>query len=259
VKFLVNLLLCVIFLLNVEANTFDEDFFKITNSVSKKQEFIKRMIPLVKQTNENVLAERKIVDEFFAEFRKSRSLEDIDNDVIEQMKKLAKKYYIKSITNEKLFKSKVAPVPLSLAIAQAAIETGWGNSRFFREAKNAFGEWTYSKTSGLIPSDREEGKTHRIKVFKTVQASVDSYVLNLNRHNAYADFRDLRVILGEEFNGILATSKMLNYSQTREKYVELLRNIMLSNKLTKYDVIDNALQTEIVSTNPQSDLAFNVQ
>ncbi|MDR2341942.1 MAG: glucosaminidase domain-containing protein [Campylobacteraceae bacterium] len=258
-KFLVNLLLCVIFLSNIEADTFGEDFFKITNSASKKQEFIKRMIPLVKQTNDNVLAERKIVEEFFIAFKKNKSLEDIDNNTVEQMKNLAKKYYIKSITNEKLFKSKVAPVPLSLAIAQAAIETGWGNSRFFKEAKNAFGEWTYSKTSGLVPSNREEGKTHRIKVFKTVQASVDSYVLNLNRHNAYSDFRDLRVILGEEFNGILATSKMLNYSQTREKYVELLRNIMLSNKLTKYDVIDSAPKTEIVSADSQSDLAFNAK
>ncbi|MDR3177907.1 MAG: glucosaminidase domain-containing protein [Campylobacteraceae bacterium] len=246
-RFLISLLLCAVFASSVGANTFDEDFFKIKNSALKKQEFIERMIPLVKQTNENVLAERKIVEDFFKEFKKNKSLEDIDESVMEQMRILAKKYYIKSITDERVFKNKVAPVPLSLAITQAAIETGWGSSRFFKEAKNAFGEWTYSKTSGLIPDNREEGKTHRIKAFKTVQASVDSYVLNLNRHNAYSDFRNLRVILGEEFNGIVATSKMANYSQMREDYIKLLRHVMISNKLTKYDTIDDAPKIEIAS------------
>ncbi|MDR1460609.1 MAG: glucosaminidase domain-containing protein [Campylobacteraceae bacterium] len=246
-KFLINLLLCAIFFSSIQADTFTEDFFKITNSASKKQEFIKRMIPLVRQANENVLVERKIVDDFFVEFKKNRNLEDIDADTIEQMKNLAKKYHIKSITNEKTFKAKVAPVPLSLAITQAAIETGWGESRFFKEAKNAFGEWTYSKTNGLIPSGREKGKTHKIKVFKSVQDSVNSYVLNLNRHEAYADFRDLRVVLGEEFNGIVATSKMLNYSQTRGEYVKLLRNVMINNKLTEYDFADTS-SPEITAT-----------
>jgi Bax protein len=247
VKFLANLLLCAIFLSSIKADTFTEDFFKITSSVLKKQEFIKRMIPLVKRANENVLIERKIVDEFFAEFKKSKNLGNIDPNIVEQMRVMAKKYYIKSITNEKVFKAKVAPVPLSLAITQAAIETGWGKSRFFKEAKNAFGEWTYSKTSGLVPSDREDGKTHKIKVFKSVQDSVDSYVLNLNRHNAYSDFRNLRLVLGEEFSGIAATSKMSNYSQTREEYVKLLRNVMISNKLTEYDTIDVSSPIEIAS------------
>jgi Bax protein len=240
VKFLINLLLFAVFALSVNATTFNEDFFKITSSALKKQEFIKRMIPLIKQANEDVLAERKIVEDFFTEFKKGKKLEDIDETIVEQMRNLAAKYYVKSITNEKTFKSRVAPVPLSLAITQAAIETGWGSSRFFKEAKNAFGEWTYSKTGGLVPSSREEGKTHRVKAFKTVQDSVNSYVLNLNRHSAYSDFRNLRVILGEEFNGIVATSKMTNYSQTREKYVELLRNVMVSNKLTQYDAADIA-------------------
>lgn len=247
-KFLINLLLCAIFLSSVQAETFTEDFFEITSSTSRKQEFIKRMIPLVKQANENVLVERKIVEDFFAEFKKSKDLESIDTSIIGQMKNLAKKYYIKSITNEKIFKAKVAPVPLSLAITQAAIETGWGNSRFFKDAKNAFGEWTYSKTNGLIPDNREEGKTHKIKVFKSVQDSVNSYVLNLNRHEAYSDFRDLRVVLGEEFNGIVATSKMLNYSQMREEYVKLLRNVMISNKLTEYDFVDTLSPLEMAST-----------
>jgi Bax protein len=238
----------MLFLSSLNANTFTDDFFKITNRALKKQEFIKRMIPLVKKANENVLSERKVVDDFFAELRNGAKLEDIDAETIENMQKLAKKYNVKSIMNEKTFKTRIAPVPLSLAITQAAIETGWGSSRFFQEAKNAFGEWTYSKTSGLVPNDREDGKTHKIKVFKSVQASVDSYVLNLNKHSAYSDFRNLRVILGEEFSGILATSKMANYSQTREKYVELLRNVMVSNKLTQYDTVDTASMAKIATT-----------
>jgi Bax protein len=236
-KFLFNILLVVTLASAVNANTFTADFFKIQNSDVRKREFAKRMMPLIKTANEAIVEERAIVDDFFTQFKKVRNLEKMDQDIVEKMRKLAEKYEIKSILSEKTFKTRVLPVPPSLALTQSAIETGWGTSRFFKEANNAFGQWTYSKTNGIVPSQRDDDKSHKIRAFDTVQASVNAYMLNLNRNDAYSGFRDLRVILGNDFNGITATSKMLNYSQRREKYVELLREIMIDNKLLKYDYV----------------------
>ncbi|MDR0666796.1 MAG: glucosaminidase domain-containing protein [Campylobacteraceae bacterium] len=229
------LLLCVFCFIPLGAETFTDDFFKIKNGMSQKKEFVKRMLPLIQKANENIFLERKIIDDFFEAFQNGGDLNSIDNKTIEAVQFLAKKYNIDSIQDAKAFKAKVAPVPISLALTQAAVETGWGKSRFFKEAKNAFGQWTYSVTNGLVPAKREEGKTHKIRVFNSVQESVNSYMLNLNRNNAYADFRNLRFLLGSEFDGLTASSKMINYSQTREQYVKLLRNVMINDGLTEYD------------------------
>ncbi|MDR0762816.1 MAG: glucosaminidase domain-containing protein [Campylobacteraceae bacterium] len=236
-RLVVKLLLCIICFGVLSAETFTDDFFIIKNSAAQKKEFVKRMLPLIKKANENIINERKIVEAFFETYQNGGNLTLIDNKTAEIMQNLAKKYNIDSVENSKEFKSKVAPVPISLALTQAAIETGWGTSRFFKEAKNAFGQWTYSATNGLVPQSREEGKTHKIRVFNSVQDSVSSYMLNLNRHTAYNDFRSLRFLLGDEFNGLTASSKMLNYSQTREKYVKLLRQVMINDKLIRYDYL----------------------
>jgi len=234
-RFLFKILLSVLLVSSIGAQTFTDDFFKIQNTDVRKREFIKRMIPLIKKANDVIIAERVIVDEFFTQYKKVRNLDKIDKEIVDSMLSLAKKYDIKSTLSEKTFKARVAPVPTSLALVQSAIETGWGTSRFFKEANNAFGQWTYSKTNGIVPSQRDEDKNHKIRAFDSVQESVHAYMLNLNRNDAYSGFRDLRVILGSEFNGITASSKMLNYSQRREKYVELLREMLIDNKLLKYD------------------------
>ncbi|MDR1976222.1 MAG: glucosaminidase domain-containing protein [Campylobacteraceae bacterium] len=236
-KFTVKLLLCAACCGILGANTFTDDFFIIKNSAAQKREFVKRMLPLIKKANENIAIERKTIDAFFEAYKEDKNLSLIDNKTLETMQNLATKYNISSIEDARAFKHKVAPVPISLALTQAAVETGWGKSRFFKEAKNAFGQWTWSATNGLVPENREEGKTHKIRVFNSVQESVNSYMLNLNRHTAYAEFRNLRFLLDGEFDGLIATSKMANYSQRREKYVRLLREIMINDKLIRYDYL----------------------
>ncbi len=90
---------------------------------------------------------------------------------------------------------------MPLALVQGAIESGWGKSRFVREANNIFGHWTWGEV-GLIPLGREEGKTHKIRIFRTMQSSVDAYILNLNRHYAYKSFRKARLKKREEGKSI---------------------------------------------------------
>ena len=128
-------------------------------------------------------------------------------------------------------------IPVSLAIAQAAKETGWGTSRFAQEGNALFGQWTWSG-EGLTPKDAEEGEGHKVMKFNVLQASVRAYQRNLNTHSTYKNFRKARAELRDEDKPLdsLKLSKYLNkYAETGDKYVEVLQKIIKQNKLQDFD------------------------
>ena len=125
-------------------------------------------------------------------------------------------------------------IPPSLALAQAAIESGWGKSYFVKKANNIYGQWTY-KGRGIIPRGREEGKKHKIKIFDSLQDSVRGYMHNLNTHNAYKDFRAMREKMGDNFDGINAANTMISYSGIGQKYIDMLQNMIAREQWYKYD------------------------
>ena len=128
-------------------------------------------------------------------------------------------------------------IPVSLAIAQAAKETGWGTSRFAQEGNALFGQWTWSG-EGLKPKEAEKGKGHKVMKFNVLQASVRAYQRNLNTHSTYRDFRRARAELrdlGKPLDS-LELSKYLNkYAETGNQYVEVLQKIIKQNKLKDFD------------------------
>ena len=108
-------------------------------------------------------------------------------------------------------------IPVSLAIAQAAKETGWGTSRFALEGNALFGQWTWSK-KGISPKNKDPNQSHKILQFQILKASVRAYKNNLNTHNAYREFREARAqlrqenktIIGLEFNFLRSTKISFN-------------------------------------------------
>ena len=84
---------------------------------------------------------------------------------------------------------KVDVIPVSIALAQAALESGWGTSRFVSEGNALFGQWSWFKGSGIVPEQRDAEESHEIKIFKTLRGSVTAYMKNLNSNNNYDDFR----------------------------------------------------------------------
>jgi Bax protein len=158
---------------------------------------------------------------------------------VEFLAKIAKIYKIKDITNKEEFLKKIDTIPPSLALAQAAIESGWGKSRFTKEANNLFGHWEYSN-NGLKPKSKYDHIKidYSLKIFPSIEASIAAYMRNLNRNPAYKKFRDLRYKYHKEhkkFTGLIAADTMINYSQLHEKYVELLKKMIKSNHWDKYD------------------------
>ena len=128
-------------------------------------------------------------------------------------------------------------IPVSLAIAQAAKETGWGTSRFALEGNALFGQWTWSG-EGLKPKEAKEGEKHKVMKFNILQASVRAYQRNINTHSTYKDFRKARAKLRDNNKPLdsIELSKHLNkYAETGNQYVEVLQKIIKQNKLQDFD------------------------
>ena len=143
-------------------------------------------------------------------------------------------------------------IPVSIALAQAANESGWGTSRFALEGNALFGQWTWSK-KGISPKNKDPDKTHKILQFQVLKASVRAYKNNLNTHNAYKKFREVRAQLRQEGKKIIGsdlTKYLKAYAAIGEKYVIILDDIIEKNSLTDFD------NSNLLSTNLKKGVAL---
>ena len=201
----------------------------IENTKKRKEFFIQIILPLIIKENNNIKLDRKTL---FNIINKS-------NNTISEINWLEKKYKQYGIKSKDLstLKIRMDEIPVSLAIAQAAKETGWGTSRFAQEGNALFGQWTWSG-EGLKPKEAEEDAGHKVMKFNVLQASVRAYQRNLNTHSTYKEFRKARA----EFRDLnkpldsIELSKYLNkYAETGNQYVEVLQKIIKQNKLQDFD------------------------
>ena len=216
-------------------NSFDESYQRIGSPAKYKKAFENILLPRIKKANRDIIAERIFVQKFFSRFIFTYSA--FDRTKIVKLARLAKKYRIKHLYDEKAYLRKIDTIPISLALAQAAIESAWGKSRFAKEANNIFGEWTFGE-KGLIPENRSEGKNHKIRIFKNLDAAIKSYMLNLNRHSAYKKFRAKRAMYRKKwlhFGGLQAADTMENYSGIGKKYNAIIKRTIKQNGWDRFD------------------------
>ena len=139
----------------------------------------------------------------------------------------------------KRLKKRLDVIPLSLILAQAAIESGWGMSRFAIKANNIFGEWTFdANTPGIIPKHRPADASYKIRKFASIEAAINSYLLNLNSHFAYDKLRQIRFELRQadkKLDSLELSAGLTMYSEKREAYVEQINNIIRYNDLQEFD------------------------
>ena len=203
---------------------------KMIENVKKRKEFfIQIVLPLIIQENNNIRLDRKTL---FNIINKS-------NNTASEKKWLEKKYKQYGVNSRDLsvLKIRMDEIPTSLAIAQAAKETGWGTSRFAQEGNALFGQWTWSG-EGLKPKKAEEGKGHKVMKFNVLQASVRAYQRNLNTHSTYKDFRKARAEfrdLNKPLDSIELSKHLNKYAETGNQYVEVLQKIIIQNKLKDFD------------------------
>lgn len=145
----------------------------------------------------------------------------------------ALKVEYKALTDEELLMA-LKPHPKSIAIAQAAMESSWATSRFFTEAFNIFGVWSFDENDARIAAlKKRDGKTIWVKKYNSVEASVYDYYRTLARSNAFQEFRETKMETNDPF--ILVT-KLDRYSEKGEAYGEELTSIIKFNKFDSYDV-----------------------
>ena len=201
----------------------------IENSKKRKEFFIQIVLPLIIKENNNIKLDRNTL---FTIINKS----DNSNSEKQWLEKKYKQYGVKSGDLSTL-KIRMDEIPVSLAIAQAAKETGWGTSRFALEGNALFGQWTWSG-EGLKPKEAKEGESHKVMKFNILQASVRAYQRNINTHSTYKDFRKARAKLRDNNKPLdsIELSKYLNkYAETGNQYVEVLQKIIKQNKLQDFD------------------------
>ena len=211
-------------------NKLPKDFNMIENISEKKDLFIKILLPLILKKNEEILNYRNFLFVIKEKINKKQNLSPKEQKFLENIRNFYKSEKIDNLL------VKIDEIPASIAIAQAILETGWGESRFVLNGNSLFGEWTW-KNTGMKPRKRDKGKTHKIKTFETLYSSVDSYVNNLNSSRYYYLFRQKRANLRKqkkELKGDILTDYLDKYS-TNPNYKKQIKKIIYSNNLNDFN------------------------
>ena len=210
---------------------FPRDLETIQSSKLKKETFIQIVLPLVVAENERILEDR----EKLKLLSDKKFTTDLEKQWLRQ--KLLEYKVKKGDFNELMNRMDI--IPTSIALAQAAKESGWGTSRFALEGNAIYGQWTWSG-QGIAPLDRDSNKSHKILKFPILRASVKAYKNNLNTHKSYKAFRDRRSQLrdkGKKINGLELTETLKNYAQTGSEYTKILNQIITQNRLTDFEPV----------------------
>jgi len=209
-----------------------KDLKTLGDTNKKRDLFIKIILPLILDENSKINEDRKKLFKILG-----KNFNTVGERV--WLKRRFKEYKIEDKDLAKL-KMRMDIIPVSIAIAQAANESGWGTSRFALEGNALFGQWTWSK-KGISPKKKDPNQSHKILQFQILKASVRAYKNNLNTHNAYKEFREVRAQLREEGKKIIGsdlTKYLKNYASIGEKYVVILEDIIEKNSLTDFDKAD---------------------
>ncbi len=208
---------------------FPKDLDEISSVQLKKETFIKIILPLVVAENQKIINDREKLKGLFSK----KMTSDKEKSWLRQK---FKEYKIKNGSMEEL-KNRMDIIPVSVAIAQAAKESGWGTSRFALEGNAIFGQWTWNGR-GIAPLFRSKEESHKILRFPILRASVKAYKNNLNTHKSYREFRDKRSSLRSKKRSV-AGMKLIhtldNYAETGQEYTKILAQIIDQNSLEEFD------------------------
>ncbi len=202
---------------------------KIESIKKRKDLFIQIILPLILAETNQIRIDRI---KLFNILNKN-----INSDAEKKwLKSKLKQYGVKN-NDLTTLKIRMDEVPASLAIAQAAKETGWGTSRFALEGNALFGQWTYSG-KGIKPLKTDTNETHKVMKFKILKASIRAYYRNLNTHSSYKDFRKIRAELRdneENLDSLILVDYLDKYAATGKEYTKILKKMINQNFLKDFD------------------------
>ena len=205
----------------------------------KKSVFTAILLPIALRGNELVLEERKQMKIAFS-----------TNNIF-QIERFSKKYKIKNfkkinfstLNRSELKKiklellNKINSIPISLILAKSIIESGWGASRFAQEGNALFGQWTWKNDDGIKPKGNLDAN-FSVKSFDSLLDSVNSYILNLNTHQAYKELRNFRTFqnnMKKTLTGNDMANFLEKYAEIGFEYVTKVKSMIKKNQLSKFE------------------------
>lgn len=213
------------------------DFAAIEQTPERKAQFLDMLRPLVEEKNNKLLQSRARLLKIKTELDSSQTISGTNKKNLE---KLREKFHVTHETYPDDAKAveilllRVDAIPSAMVLAQAAVESGWGTSRFAEEAHNLFGQWCYKPGCGIVPSQRSAKAKHEVKKFNNVEESLTAYFRNINTHNAYRAWRQLRAQVRDQpaqFTGSAMVAGLGKYSGRGSAYIHELRTVIHSNNL----------------------------
>ena len=219
------------------------DLKNIKSTSKRKDTFIKIILPLIIDENNKILENRKKLFKILSK----------PANTMGEKRWLKRRFEDYQVKNEDIteLKLRMDIIPVSLAISQAAKESGWGTSRFALQGNAMFGQWTYGK-DGIKPKD-SVGTGHKVLKFPMLRSSIMAYQKNLNTHKAYGEFREERANIREKnkkLSGLDLVNYLESYAATGKDYVKILTSIINQNSLTDFD------NSNLMNTNRDSSLTL---
>jgi len=193
---------------------------------ARKRKFIQLMMPSILIVNNYMERMRRRVDRLVEKSRRQIWLRSADREFLESRMET----YRASDINELRYKLEVHPV--SIVLAQAALESGWGSSRFFAEGNNAFGIWSFDESHSRLEASGKRGtRSVYLKKYRALPWSVLDYYRTIAR-GPYQAFRKRRELTDDPYE---LTPLLYNYSETRGEYVDKVMAVIEHAGLKKYD------------------------
>ena len=199
------------------------DFAAIVDVHERKAAFFAFLVGPVEDENARIRAQRRTV----MTIRRNILADTLDTTGRRQLAALAAEYRVPSegpplaMTTQLLRRIDVVPVDLTLV--QAAIESGWGRSRFARLGNNLFGTRCFRPGCGFVPAQRPPGEVYEVRRFRSIEEAVAAYMHNLNTHAGYVEFRRLRAALRDEqmrMTGATLADTLDIYSTRGQDYID---------------------------------------
>lgn len=215
------------------------DFGSYQNVRQKKQAFFEFLLPMVRNANTRILAERSLIEAASVKLAAGSKLSRKESTTLHA---LFDKYHVETMEastrqdiERLLLRADV--VPASLVLAQSANESAWGTSRFATKGNNFFGIWCFEPGCGFAPFDRQEGLSHEVARFPSVQHSVDYYLKTINTHPAYRDLRQIRAHQRKQnvnIRGMALAEGLRRYSERGQDYIHEIQAMIRINNLQQY-------------------------
>lgn len=208
------------------------DYSDITHVPWRKEAYYSALVPLVVYENEFIAWQREQLLQAYQVLESGADLTHQDRKLLEDILAYYRLPWPESEEDWNLLFKRVAPVPYDLVLMQGAKESAWGTSRFAQQGNNLFGQWCFTPGCGLVPERRTPDMNHEVRLFSSVQASVRSYLRNINTHRAYRDLRLIRQELlseGQEPTGADLAPGLIHYSERRQAYVNEVLSLLRSN------------------------------